>query len=97
MGEPRGDEDEALRGLDAYERMLDTFADQAKDYWGLWGMLGEHMVRNVDSWATHQRSYVQWLRQNQGLRIQQARKSIIRSLRHVAISCHLTSPMCPED
>jgi hypothetical protein len=74
MGEPRGDEEEALRGLDAYERMLDTFADQAKAYWGLWGMLGEHMVRNVDSWATHQRSYIDWLRQNQGLRIQQARK-----------------------
>lgn len=74
MGEPRGDEDEALRGLDAYERMLDTFADQATAYWGLWGMLGEHMVRNVDSWATHQRSYIEWLRQNQGLRIQQARK-----------------------
>jgi hypothetical protein len=74
MGEPRGDEDEALRGLDAYERMLDTFADQAKAYWWLWGMLGEHMVRNVDSWATHQHSYIEWLRQNQGLRIQQARK-----------------------
>jgi hypothetical protein len=74
MGEPRGDEEEALRELDAYERMLDTFADQAKAYWGLWGMLGEHMVRNVDSWATHQRSYIEWLRQNQGLRIQQARK-----------------------
>jgi hypothetical protein len=74
MGEPRGDEEEALRGLDAYERMLDTFADQAKAYWGLWGMLGEHMVRNVDSWATHQRSCIEWLRQNQGLRIQQARK-----------------------
>jgi hypothetical protein len=68
MHEPRGD-DEALRGLDAYERILDTFADQAKAYWQMWGMLGEHMVRNVDSWATHQRSYVQWLRRKQGLRI----------------------------
>lgn len=74
MGEPREDEDEALRGLDAYERILDTFADQAKAYWRLWGMLGEHMVRNVDSWATHQRSYIEWLRRNQGLRSQQARK-----------------------
>ena len=71
MREPRGDydEDEALRGLEAYERMLDTFADQAKAYWGTWGMLGEHMARNVDSWATRQRSYVHWLRQNQGSRI----------------------------
>ena len=73
MREPRGDddEDEALMGLDAYERMLDTFADQAKAYWGTWGMLGEHMVRSVDSWATRQRSYAQWLRQNQRSRIHQ--------------------------
>jgi hypothetical protein len=63
----RGDED--LQGLDAYEQMVDTFAEQAKVYWRSWEMLGEHMVRNVDSWATHQRSYVQWLRQNQGSRI----------------------------
>ena len=69
--EPRGDdyEDEALRGLDAYERMLDTFADQAKAYWGTWGMLGEHMARSVDSWVAQQSSYVQWRRQNQGSRI----------------------------
>ena len=30
-------------------------------------MLGEHMVRNVDSWAAQQRSYVQWLRQTHGV------------------------------
>ena len=60
-------EDETLRGLDTYEQMLDTFAEQAKAYWRTWGMMGEHMVRNVDSWATHQRSYIEWLRQNRGV------------------------------
>ena len=60
-------EDETLRGLDNYEQMLDTFAEQAKAYWRTWGMMGEHMVRNVDSWATHQRSYIEWLRQNRGV------------------------------
>ena len=56
--------DEARRGLDAYEQMVDTFAEQAKAYWRSWGILGEHMVRNVDSWAKHQRSYIDYLRQN---------------------------------
>ena len=74
MLEPRAN-DEALQGLDAYERMLDTFAEQAKAYWGLWGMMGEHMVRNVDSWAIHQRSYIQWLRQNRGLENQRSRQT----------------------
>jgi hypothetical protein len=43
---------------------MDTFAEQAKAYWRSWGMLGVHMVRNVDSWTNQQRSYLQWLRQN---------------------------------
>jgi hypothetical protein len=58
--------DEAVQGLDVYEQMLDTFAEQAKAYWRMWGMLGDHMVRNVDSWAAQQRSYLRWLRQNHG-------------------------------
>jgi hypothetical protein len=62
MQDPR--DREFVRGLDAYERMVDSFAEQAKAYWRSWEMMGEHMVRNVDSWANHQRSYVQWLRQN---------------------------------
>ena len=66
MLEPRRDE-EALQELDAYERMLDTFTDQAKAYWGLWGPMGEHMVRTVDSWARQQRSYLEWLRRNRGV------------------------------
>ncbi len=58
--------DDAVQGLDVYEQMLDTFAEQAKAYWRMWGMLGDHMVRNVDSWAAQQRSYLEWLRQNHG-------------------------------
>jgi hypothetical protein len=58
--------DEAIKGLDDYEQMVDSFAEQAKAYWRKWGMLGEHMVRNVDSWAAQQRSYAQWLRQTHG-------------------------------
>ena len=47
MQGPRGDE--ALQGLDTYEQMVDTFAEQAKAYWGLWGPLGKPMVRGVDA------------------------------------------------
>ncbi len=39
MQGPRGDE--ILQSLDGYEQMVDTFAEQAKAYWGLWGPLGE--------------------------------------------------------
>ncbi len=63
---PRTHSDEAVQGLDVYEQMLDTFAEQAKAYWRMWGLLGDHMVRNVDSWAAQQRSYLEWLRQNHG-------------------------------
>ena len=49
MQEPRGNE--ALRGLDGYEQLVYTFAEQAKAYWGLWGPLGEPMVRGIEAWA----------------------------------------------
>jgi hypothetical protein len=62
MQGPR-DED-ALRGLDGYEQMVNTFAENAKNYWRLWGPLGEPMIRIVDAWTEQQRSYLQWLRQN---------------------------------
>jgi hypothetical protein len=47
MQGPRGDE--TLQGLDGYEQVVDTFAEQAKAYWGLWGPLGKPMVRGVDA------------------------------------------------
>ena len=61
-------DDEALRGLDSYEQMLNSFAENARVYWRLWGPLGEPMVRVVDAWVEQQRSYLQWLRQNYGER-----------------------------
>jgi len=64
MQEPRGDE--ALRGLDGYEQLVNTFAEQAKPYWGLWGPLVEPMVRGIEAWAEMQRAYLLWLRQTYG-------------------------------
>ena len=47
---------------------MNTFAQNAKAYWRLWGPLGEPMVRVVDAWVEQQRAYVQWLRENYGRR-----------------------------
>ena len=58
---------EALQGIDAYEQLVNTFAEQAKAYWQLWGPLGEPMVRGVEAWAEVQRSYILWLRQVYGM------------------------------
>jgi hypothetical protein len=55
---------EALQGLDDYEQMVNTFAENAKAYWRLWGPQGEPMIRVVDAWVEQQRAYLQWLRQN---------------------------------
>jgi hypothetical protein len=62
MQGPQGDE--ALQGLDGYDQMVNTFAQNAKAYWRLWGPLGESMVRIIDAWVEQQRTYLQWLRQN---------------------------------
>jgi hypothetical protein len=42
-------DDEALQGLDGYEQMVNTCAENAKAYWRLWGPLGEPMIRVVDA------------------------------------------------
>jgi hypothetical protein len=60
MHRPRNDE--AVQSLDGYEQLVNTFAENAKDYWRLWGPLGEPMVRGVDAWADMQHGYIQWLR-----------------------------------
>ena len=54
---------EALQGLDTYEHMVNTFAEQAKTYWRLWGSLGDPMLRGVDAWVEVQRAYIIWLRE----------------------------------
>ena len=59
-------DDEAIRGMDGYEQMVNIFAERAKAYWRLWGPLGEPLVTIVDNWAEQQRSYLNWLRQNYG-------------------------------
>ena len=64
MQGPRGDDPQ--QGLDAYEQMVDTFAENAKSYWRMWGAQGEPVVRGIDAWAEMQRAYVQWLRQTMG-------------------------------
>ena len=56
----------ALRGLDAYEQLVNTFEKDATDYWRLWGPLGEPMVRAIEAWANVQRTYLQSLRQAYG-------------------------------
>ena len=55
---------ETLQGLGGYEQMVNTFAENAKAYWRLWGPLGEPMIRVIDAWVEQQRTYLQWLRQN---------------------------------
>jgi hypothetical protein len=55
-----------LQGLDQYEQMVNTFAEQAKAYWSMWGPLGEPMVRGIDAWAEMQRATLQLMRQSMG-------------------------------
>ena len=62
MQRPHGDE--ALQeGLDGYEQMVDTFAENAKAFWGAWGPPGQPMIQGIEAWAQMQRAYLQWLRQ----------------------------------
>ena len=51
------------QGLDTYEQMVNTFAENAKMFWRMWGPQGEPMVRGIEAWAEMQRAYIQWLRQ----------------------------------
>ena len=53
---------EGLPGLDQYEQLVDSFSEQAKSYWKLWGTMGEPMVSSIDAWAKMQRAYIQQLR-----------------------------------
>ncbi len=64
QGAPGGND--PLQGLEVYEQMVDTFAEQAKAYWRMWGPVGDPLVRGIDAWAEMQRAYVQWLRQSMG-------------------------------
>lgn len=63
MQGPRG---EILQGIDGYEQMVNTFAEQAKTFWRSWGPAGEPMVQGIEAWAQMQHAYIQWLRQTAG-------------------------------
>ncbi len=63
MSRQRDQDDEALAGLDACEQMLNTFAQQAKSYWRMWGPAGEPMISGIDAWTEMQRAQLKWLRQ----------------------------------
>lgn len=54
--------EEALQGMDGYEHMVKTAAENARAYWKLWGPIGEPMIRSIDAWAEMQLAYLQWLR-----------------------------------
>ncbi len=54
---------EGLQGIDAYEQMINTFAEQAKTFWKAMGPSGEPMALGVESFAQMQRAYLHWLGQ----------------------------------
>ena len=54
---------EVLKGLDGYEQMMNTFAEQAKTFWKSLGPAGEPMALGIESWAQMQSAYLQSLRQ----------------------------------
>ena len=59
-------QDNALQlGIDGYEQMMNTFAQQAKTFWKSMGPAGEPMALSVESFAQMQRAYLQWLAQAQ--------------------------------
>ena len=53
--------------LNDTEYAITFFAEGAKAYWRLWGLLGEPMVYAVEAWAEMQRDYFQWMRQVSGV------------------------------
>jgi hypothetical protein len=55
----RPQDNEALRGIDGYEQMVNTFAKTRR-------LIGDCGGRVVETWAEQQCSYLQWLRQNYG-------------------------------
>jgi hypothetical protein len=61
QGRPQGDE--VRQGIDGYEQMMNTFAQQANTFWRSLGPAGEPMALGIESWAQMQSAYIQWLRQ----------------------------------
>jgi hypothetical protein len=61
QGRPQASE--TPQGLDAYEQMMNTFAQHAKTFWKSLGPAGEPMALTIETWAQMQRAYIQQLRQ----------------------------------
>jgi len=57
QGGPPGDH-EVRQGIDGYEQMMNTFADQAKTFWRSLGAAGEPMALGIESWAQMQSAYL---------------------------------------
>jgi hypothetical protein len=55
--------DAVSQGIDGYEQMMNTFAQQAKTFWKSMGPAGEPMALGIESFAQMQSAYLQWLRQ----------------------------------
>ena len=51
---------------DPIKQMVNPFAEQAKTFWRLWGLVGEPMVMSIEAWAQMQRAFISWVRQTQG-------------------------------
>jgi len=63
QGRAQGGGEVLQQGIDGYEQMMNTFAEQAKTFWKSMGPAGEPMALGIESWAQMQRAYLQWLRQ----------------------------------
>jgi hypothetical protein len=61
QGRPQADPGQ--QGIDVYEQLMNTFAEQAKTFWKSMGPAGEPMALGIESFAQMQRAYIQWLRQ----------------------------------
>ena len=59
QGPPQADP--VQQGIDVYEQMMNTFAEQAKTFWKSMGPAGEPMALGIESFAQMQRAYLQWL------------------------------------
>ena len=50
-----------LQGLREAEYELAFFTESARTYWRMWGLLGDPVIGNLESWAGMQQAYFQWV------------------------------------
>jgi hypothetical protein len=61
MKQPWADKEVLQGGVDGYEQMVNTIAENAKAYWRMWGPVGMPMIQSIDAWAKMQRAYLRGL------------------------------------